>query len=151
MIKKLLSGFPPYEESIRIMNGARVPAFREANGHIHTLYSFSAFDRLETALYMADEEEIAVPGINDFLVTDGFEAFHSACIRHNVLPLFNIEFICLLKNEQKSGIRINDPNNPGRVYISGKGLDYPFRAGWQDKRRLNKIKRMSQEQVRICR
>ena len=149
MTKNLLSGFPPYEELIKRMNGTRVPAFREANGHIHTPYSFSAFDRLETALYMAEEEEIAVLGINDFLVTDGYEAFHSSCIRHNVFPLFNIEFICLLKKEQKDGIRINDPNNPGRVYISGKGMDYPFRAKKLYRWQLRRIRRMSQKQMRL--
>jgi len=149
MTKNLMSGFPPYEKLIKIMNGTRVPAFREANGHIHTPFSFSAFDRLETALYMADEEEIAVLGINDFLVTDGYEAFHSACIRHNVFPLFNIEFICLMKEEQKNGIRINDPNNPGRVYISGKGMDYPFRTEMLYRWQLRKIRRMSQKQMRL--
>ncbi len=148
MINNLLAGFPSYEELIKKMDGTRVPAFREANGHIHTPYSFSAFDRLETALYMADEEEISVLGINDFLVTDGYESFYMGCIRHNIFPLFNIEFICLLKKEQKLGIRINDPNNPGRIYISGKGLDYPFRAGWLYKWQLKRIERMSQKQIR---
>ncbi len=148
MIKNHLSSFPPYAKLIKVMNGIRVPAYREANGHIHTPFSFSAFDKLETALYMADEEEIEVLGINDFLVTGGYEAFHSACIRHKVFPLFNIEFICLLKEEQKKGIRINDPNNPGRVYISGKGLDYPFRMKWSDRLQLWNMKRMSQRQMR---
>lgn len=149
MNKNLLSSLPSYYVLIKKMEGARVPLFREANAHIHTPYSFSAFDRLETAFNMADDEAISVLGINDFLVADGYEAFHMGCMRHNIFPLFNIEFICLLREEQKSGIRINDPNNPGRIYISGKGLDYPFRTAWSYKWYLNRIKRMSQKQIRL--
>ncbi len=148
MNKNLLSSLPSYHVLINEMDGARVPLFREANAHIHTPYSFSAFDRLEKAFNMADDEEISVLGINDFLVTDGYEAFQYACMRHNIFPLFNIEFICLLREEQKSGIRINDPNNPGRIYISGKGLDYPFKAALRYKWHLSRIKRMSQKQIR---
>src|SRR5512137_2989124 len=118
------------------MAGMEIPEFREANGHIHTPYSFSAFDTLDTVFKMAREEEIAALGINDFFVTDGYKAFHDGCVRNNIFPLFNIEFIGLLKEEQKNGIRINDPNNPGRIYFSGKGLDYPFNISWSFKRRL---------------
>ena len=42
-------------------------------------------------------------------------------------PLFNIEFISLNEADQKAGLRVNDPGNPGRTYLSGKGLSYPFR------------------------
>lgn len=148
MTKNHLAGFPSYDRLIKIMNGTRVPAFREANAHIHTPYSFSAFDNLETALVMAEKEEISVLGINDFFVTDGYKSFHTACIRHNVFPLFNIEFICLLQNEQKNGIRINDPNNPGRVYISGKGLDYPIKLKIDDRLLLRNIRKNSQLQIK---
>ena len=45
--------------------------------------------------------------------------------------LFSIlNLLDFLKEEQKKGIRINDPNNPGRIYFSGKGLDYPFHTGF---------------------
>ena len=61
---------------------------------------------------------------------------------------FNIEFIGLLKEEQKKGIRINDPNNPGRIYFSGKGLDYPFQTGWLLKKQLNNVIKQSQFQIK---
>ena len=84
---------------------------------------------METIFRMATDENIAVLGINDFFVTDGYEAFHNGSLKNKIFPLFNIEFIGLLKEEQKKGIRINDPNNPGRIYFCGKGLDYPFQSG----------------------
>jgi hypothetical protein len=148
MSKYFLSDFPSYEELIKKMNGSKVPVYREGNGHIHTPYSFSAFENLEAVFSMAKDEGIAVLGINDFFVTDGYDPFYFSCLHNNIFPLFNIEFIGLLKKEQKAGIRINDPNNPGRIYFCGKGLDYPFKPGWQDKRHLNKVIKESQNQVR---
>ena len=147
-MKNFLAGFPSPDIMQKELNGISVPEYREANGHIHTPYSFSAFLALETAFKMAGEENIAVLGINDFYVTDGYNAFHQGCINHNIFPLFNIEFIGLLKEEQKKGIRINDPNNPGRIYFSGKGLDYPFSTGWIQKRQLMRVIKESQIQVK---
>jgi len=147
MTKTLLSEFPSFDKLTGIMNGTSAPSYREANAHIHTPYSFSAFENIRTIFTMAKEEEIAVLGINDFYVTDGYDLFYQECLRNNIFPLFNIEFIGLLKNEQRAGIRINDPNNPGRIYFCGKGLDYPFRAGWLDKIRLTKVRKESQRQV----
>ncbi len=147
-MKNILAGFPPYDKIKKEMEGISFPEFREANGHIHTPYSFSAFPVMETIFDMARNEKIAVLGINDFYVTDGYNAFHNGCHASRVFPLFNIEFIGLLKEEQRKGIRINDPNNPGRIYFSGKGLDFPFHAGWLQKRELKKVVRESQLQMK---
>lgn len=147
-MKNFLTSFPPPDILHKKINGQHVPKYREANGHIHTPYSFSAFKALETAFMMARDEKIAVLGINDFYVSDGYELFHEGCLRNNIFPLFNIEFIGLLKEEQKNGIRINDPNNPGRIYFSGKGLDYPFETGWIQKKQINRVKKESQNQVK---
>lgn len=119
-MKNFLADFPSLDVISKEMKGVSFPEYREANGHIHTPYSFSAFKALDVAFKMAVEEKIAVLGINDFNVTDGYNDFHTGCLINKIFPLFNIEFIGLLKEEQKNGIRINDPNNPGRIYFSGK-------------------------------
>jgi len=124
------------------------PAYREANGHIHTPYSFSAFRNIDEAMAMAEDEEIKVLGINDFYVTDGYSEFLDKCLENRVFPLFNIEFIGLLKEEQKKGIRINDPNNPGRIYFTGKGLDFPFHLAPDNVSRLESVKEETQNQLR---
>lgn len=147
-MKNFLAGFPPYDKLNKEMQGLSFPAFREANGHIHTPYSFSAFSNMETIFSMAREENIALLGINDFFVADGYEEFHKGCIANKIFPLFNIEFIGLLKDEQQKGVRINDPNNPGRIYFSGKGLDYPFHTKWIQKRELKKVIKESQLQMK---
>ncbi len=147
-MKNFLAGFPSYDILKKEMQGISFPDYREANGHIHTPYSFSAFTDLQTIFTMAKEEKIALLGINDFYVADGYSAFCRGCLENNIFPIFNIEFTGLLKEEQKKGIRINDPNNPGRIYFSGKGLDNPFHTGWRQKRELNGVIRESQFQIK---
>jgi hypothetical protein len=95
------------------------------NCHLHTPYSFSAFDSIPQALNMAVAENVKVVGINDFNTTEGFAEWAAECNKRNLYPLFNIELISLNIEDQANGIRVNDTNNPGRTYISGKGLAYP--------------------------
>ena len=147
-MKNFLAEFPSFDILHKEMKGISFPEYREVNGHIHTPYSYSSFKALHTAFKMAVEENIAVLGINDFYVTDGYKAFLEGCLTNKIFPLFNIEFIGLLKDEQKKGIRINDPNNPGRVYFSGKGLDYPFQVGWIHRIQLRILKKESQVQIK---
>jgi hypothetical protein len=147
-MKNFLSGFPTFDKLQKEAQGLSFPVYREANGHIHTPFSFSAFSDMQTIFRMATEEKIVLLGINDFYVSDGYDEFHKGCIENRIFPLFNIEFIGLLKEEQQKGIRINDPNNPGRIYFSGKGLDYPFHSGWLQKRKLKKVIKESQLQIK---
>ncbi len=113
-------------------NNKTVP---EVNGHIHTPHSFSAFSEIDLAFQMAQNEGVQVLGINDFYTTDGYPEFARLAKEFSVFPLFNIEFMALQNNLQEAGVRVNDPNNPGRTYFSGKGLRYPVKmsAGSEDK------------------
>jgi len=146
--KYFLDDFPSLEELKKQFNKNNLPGFREANAHIHTPYSFSAFPDMATIFRLAKDEGIAVLGINDFFVADGYKAFNSGSLQNRVFPLFNIEFIGLLREEQKKSIRINDPNNPGRIYFCGKGLDYPFDPGFFQNLRLKSVIRESQNQMK---
>lgn len=148
-MKYFLTGYPPPDVIIRTFSGKNnQPDFREANVHIHTPYSFSAFPDIDTIFNMAQKENIPLLGINDFFVADGYNDFYINSLKYNIFPLFNIEFIGLLKDEQRKGIRINDPNNPGRIYFSGKGLDYPFNPGFLNKLRLKALVNESQIQIK---
>lgn len=148
MKSNFLENLPWHDELAKKTATIEFPDYREANAHIHTPYSFSAFDSMDMLFRLAGREEIAVLGINDFFVADGYEAFHDGCIRNKIFPLFNIEFIGLLKEEQNKGIRINDPNNPGRMYLCGKGLDYPFSLNWWLRRKLRNVIRENQNQIK---
>jgi hypothetical protein len=96
------------------------------NGHFHTPYSFSAFNNIEQVFKLAEAEAVQVLGINDFYTTDGYGEFACLAEKYKIFPLFNIEFMALQKDLQEKGIRVNDPANPGRTYLSGKGLTNPL-------------------------
>jgi hypothetical protein len=120
----------------------------KVNSHIHTPYSFSAFESIDQAFELALGEGIQVLGINDFFVTDGYEEFARKARKYGIYPLFNIEFIGLLSEEQEKGIRVNDPNNPGRTYFCGKALRNPMVLPPEMKEKLDRVVEESQEQVR---
>ena len=117
------------------------------NTHIHTPYSFSSFTGMEQAFEMAVKENIKVLGINDFYVTDGYDEFARLARQNNIYPLFNIEAIALSKELQAKGIRVNDPDNPGRTYLCGKGLNYPTTIKGRCKEMLESVKAESQRQI----
>ncbi len=117
-----LEQFPDRETLLKLFD-EKISVFpMKVNNHIHTPYSFSAFQSVTQAVRMAVAEDLRILGINDFYVTDGYREFTDECIDHGMFPLLNIELIGISKKDQASGVRVNDPGNPGRTYISGKGL-----------------------------
>ena len=119
----------------------------DVNAHLHTPYSFSAFSGVRQALDMAAEEGVGVVGINDFYSLDGYREWHDECAARNLCPMFNIEFISLNSEDQAAGLRVNDPNNPGRTYLSGKGLAFPVILSGKEARQLADVKAESNAQV----
>ncbi len=123
----------------------------DVNAHLHTPYSFSAFSGVDQALDMAASEGVKVVGINDFYSTDGYHAWNDGCTSRHLCPIFGIEFISLNSEDQAAGLRVNDPNNPGRTYISGKGLSYPVILRGEAAAMLSKVKAESNSQVeKMC-
>jgi len=57
------------------------------NAHLHTPYSFSAFENLEDALDQAVSENVKIVGINDFYSTAGYPEWHDGALRRNLFPL----------------------------------------------------------------
>jgi len=114
---------------------------------MHTPYSFSAFNDVKQALDMAAAEGVKVVGINDFYSMDGYKDWKEGCAERALFPLFGIEFISLNAEDQAAGLRVNDPNNPGRTYISGKGLAYPVILKGEEAAQLAAVKAESNAQV----
>lgn len=119
----------------------------KVNAHLHTPYSFSAFLDIDDALDRAVSEGVKVVGINDFYTTAGYDDWAEGCKKRNLYPLFNIEFISLNEQDQKNGMRVNDPANPGRTYLSGKGLSYPFKLDEPYASQLANVRKESNDQV----
>jgi len=139
--------FPDQEALLGSQTEAFAGSPLKVNNHIHTPYSFSAFDGIDSAVKAARAEDISILGINDFYVTDGYAEFLEYCRDYGIFPLLNVELIGISLKDQEEGIRINDPGNPGRIYISGKGLAHPslLTAGLQD--RLDRVVEESNRQV----
>jgi hypothetical protein len=121
---------------------------QKVNSHIHTPYSFSAFENMEQAFSMAAKENVVALGINDFNTFEGYEEFTAMSRKYRIYPLYNVEFMGLLQKEQQQGIRINDPANAGRIYFSGKGLDYPLKLNGALKQKFDTTFSESNRQTR---
>jgi len=117
------------------------------NGHFHTPFSFSAFTEIEQAFTMAKSEGVQVLGVNDFYTTDGYPEFAELAAKYKIFPLFNIEFMALQRDLQEAGVRVNDPANPGRTYMSGKGLSHPFKIGAEELALLQQVQHESNVQT----
>ena len=117
------------------------------NAHMHTPYSFSAFADVDDALDRAVAQNVQVLGVNDFYTTDAYEEWAAGCRKRNLVPLFGIEFIGLNEEDQQAGLRVNDPGNPGRTYISGKGLSNPFQLAEPYASQLAAVRQEANNQV----
>ena len=123
----------------------------DVNAHMHTPYSFSAFSGIDQALDMAVEEGVGVVGINDFYSMKGYTDWKDGCDKRHLCPIMGIEFISLNSEDQAAGLRVNDPNNPGRTYISGKGLAHPTILKGREAWLLSEVREESNAQVeRMC-
>ncbi|MDD4108783.1 MAG: hypothetical protein PHH93_08700 [Prolixibacteraceae bacterium] len=141
------SGFPSADELLSWYRSQSDSGIPDINGHIHTPYSFSAFSDIGQAFQMAVSEGISVLGINDFYTTGGYEEFASMALKNRIFPLFNIEFMSLQAYQQQAGILVNDPNNPGRTYLSGKGLHFPVKMSAGSSGKIDFLQKESNRQT----
>ena len=148
MAVNILKDFPSSEEILEWYNINGSNTVHEVNNHFHTPDSFSAFQDVRQIFELALKENIKVLGINDFYTTSGYEEFNDLAIEYKLFPCFNIEFMGLMKEEQKAEIRVNDPSNPGRTYFSGKGLDFPVVLEGGSFKKLENVKKESADQAR---
>ncbi len=95
------------------------------NTHLHVPPNFSAFTTVEDAVETSAREGVKVIGTSNFHDFGVYDRFEAAARQHGLAPLFGLEFISLLEDEQRNGVKIDDPANPGRAYICGKGIPAP--------------------------
>jgi len=145
--QSLFGSFPDSQTLLTELKNTGQQKVLLVNAHFHTPFSFSAFTEIEQAFRMAKAEGIKVLGINDFYTTDGYAEFADLAERYKIFPLFNIEFMALQRDLQEQGIRVNDPANPGRTYMSGKGLSYPFKIGSNERKLLEQVQQESNVQT----
>lgn len=109
-----------------------------ANAHIHLPPNFTAFDTVPQAVGMAEAEGVRVLGASNYYDYSVYSDFADEAMRRGVFPLFGTEIICLIDALVQGGILINDPGNPGKMYICGKGITR-FDPLTDDARRLLQV------------
>ena len=92
------------------------------NLHIHTNESFSVFRSVTEAVWHAYRGGIEYFGINDHYTTAGYDEFGKACDIAAIKAGFGMEIKTMDEEAFRKGIRVNDPENPGRVYLIAKGI-----------------------------
>lgn len=103
---------------IRVRDGRPV-----ANVHVHLPPNFSAFDTVEDAVRTAAAEGISVIGGSNFHDHRVYARLAAAAQVAGIIPLFGCEIITLAEDLRDQCIKVNDPDNAGRFYVCGKGLN----------------------------
>jgi hypothetical protein len=96
------------------------PAF--LNAHIHLPPNYSAFSSVAQAVTLAAEQGITVLGASNYYDWSVYTELAAQAEQHGIFPLFGLEIICLVPELQAAGTKINDPGNPGKFYLCGKGI-----------------------------
>jgi hypothetical protein len=111
-------------ERIRLMATQGVkPAKRpRLNAHIHLPPNFSAFETVDQALTLAAEQKIGVLGVSNYYDFGAYGPFAAGARKAGIFPVFGLEIICLIDDLVRSGVRVNDPGNPGKYYFCGKAI-----------------------------
>jgi mannitol-1-phosphate 5-dehydrogenase len=116
------------------------------NTHVHLPPNFSAFDSPEQAVRLAAAEGVWVLGSSNYYDFRAYRRFAAAAAGAGVMPLFGLEINTFASD--LAGMRINDPSNPGRFNLCGKGLtrfDPPLASA---ARRMAAIRGANDERMR---
>jgi hypothetical protein len=92
------------------------------NAHLHLPPNFSAFTTVRQAMELADFQNTRIVGASNYYDYHVYTDFAAQARRHNVFPLFGLEIISMIEELRVAGTKINDPGNPGKMYICGKGI-----------------------------
>ncbi|MFP4107426.1 MAG: hypothetical protein ACLFVU_15265 [Phycisphaerae bacterium] len=92
------------------------------NAHIHLPPNFSAFEQVSQAVELAAEQDVKVVGVSNYYDFTVYGDFAAQASRRGIFPLFGLELIAMRDDLRESGVKINDPGNPGKMYICGKAI-----------------------------
>ncbi len=92
------------------------------NTHIHLPPNFCAFENVTDAVRLAVDQKLRVVGMSNYYDFSVYSEFTRGIAPARIFPIFGIEIITLVKELVEAGIKINDPGNPGKMYVCGKGI-----------------------------
>jgi hypothetical protein len=118
-----LTGLLSPEAVDAAIGAGRAPAVRPlVNAHVHLPPNFSAFESVGQALDLAAAQHVAVLGCSNYYDFTVYGDFIAQARRRGIFPLFGLEIIALDDKLALEAVKINDPGNPGKMYICGKGI-----------------------------
>lgn len=95
------------------------------NTHVHVPPNFSAYATPTDVIAEATAQGVRALGISNFYDQQVYRRFGEEATAAGIVPLYGLEFITADDDLAAAGSLVNDPANPGRVYLCGKGID-PF-------------------------
>ncbi|MGD0138021.1 MAG: hypothetical protein ABSD28_04045 [Tepidisphaeraceae bacterium] len=101
---------------------AAAPLPAKVNAHIHLPPNFSAFATVAQAVDLAAEQGVSVLGASNYYDYDVYGEFGKLALARGIYPLFGLEIIAMSQPLRTAGAKINDPGNPGKIYVCGKGI-----------------------------
>ncbi len=104
------------------------------NTHVHVPPNFSAFGTPSEVIAEAVAQGAAAIGISNFYDQQVYARFGEEATAAGITALYGLEFITLDSELASDGVKVNDPANPGRVYLCGKGIN-PFKDKSEDAQR----------------
>jgi hypothetical protein len=111
------------EQMRRLAEGGVSPKRRpRLNLHVHLPPNFSAFESVEQVIDLADQQGIGVLGAGNYYDYRVYGEFADHARRRGIFPVFGTELICMIDELREAGEKINDPGNPGKMYLCGKGI-----------------------------
>lgn len=128
---------------------------KPVNAHVHLPPNFSAFEGVAAAVERAHDEGVVALGVSNYFDLRIYNRFARACEAIGLTPLFGTEIIALQEDLQVAGILVNDPDNPGRTYVCGKGIvayetPSPVASSLLDKIRSSSEARMREMSTRLA-
>lgn len=117
------------------------------NTHIHLPPNFSAFETVQQAIDLASEEDIGLLGVSNYYDYTVYGEFSERARARGIFPLFGLEIICMQDELRDAGVKVNDPGNPGKTYICGKGITRFGQMTDEAARLLDKIRRNDQARM----
>ncbi len=100
------------------------PAPVKVNSHVHLPPNFSAFHSVAEAVDRAAAEGVRVLGASNYYDYAVYDHFAELCRDRGIFPLFGTEVLCLDAGLLQAQRRVNDPVNPGKMYVCGKGITH---------------------------
>jgi hypothetical protein len=119
------------------------------NAHIHLPPNFSAFETVQDAVDLAAEQQVRILGVSNYYDFTVYGDFAERARAAGIFPLFGLEIIAMQEDLRAAGVKVNDPGNPGKTYLCGKGITRFSELTAEGNRLLSAIRQNDSQRMRL--